>query len=239
MMGKKALDAARVLVAETGLEGELAPGALLGSNARAPCATSGRAPRPAFGAERAALGGAAARLLGRGTTAAPLTFPGGAEDFLVKREAILDRLFPDAPLMPGAERLLRHLHASGVPIAVRPPFGGVGRRVPRAPHAPRARPRARRERPLAASAPLLALRPPPPRRAAPPAPRARRFRRAALSPRSPNQTSTLAQVATSSHARHYDVKTQNHKDVFRLFDHIVTGAAARPALPQLRPRPRL
>ncbi|GBF89701.1 hypothetical protein Rsub_02871 [Raphidocelis subcapitata] len=94
MMGKKALDAARVLVAETGLEGVLDP-----------------------------------------------------EDFIRQREEILDRLFPDAPMMPGAERLIRHLHASGVPIA----------------------------------------------------------------------------VATSSHARHFDIKTRKHRDVFGLFDHIVTG----------------
>jgi beta-phosphoglucomutase-like phosphatase (HAD superfamily) len=45
--------------------------------------------------------------------------PTRAEDFLQQREEILDRLFPDAPLLPGVERLLRHLHAHGVPLAVR------------------------------------------------------------------------------------------------------------------------
>lgn len=103
MMGKKALDAARVLVAETGLEGRLDP-----------------------------------------------------EDFLRRREAVLDELFPDAPLMPGAERLLRHLHTHGVPMA----------------------------------------------------------------------------VATSSHRRHFDVKTQKHGELFALFDHVLTGdmvASGKPA----------
>jgi hypothetical protein len=30
-------------------------------------------------------------------------------------------------------------------------------------------------------------------------------------------------VATSSHARHFEIKTRKHRDVFDLFDHIVTG----------------
>ncbi|KAI8476765.1 MAG: HAD-like domain-containing protein [Monoraphidium minutum] len=94
MMGKKALDAARVMVEDTGLAGQLDP-----------------------------------------------------EDFLRQREAILDRLFPEAPLMPGADRLLRHLHANSVPMA----------------------------------------------------------------------------VATSSHARHFEIKTQRHRELFGLFDHILTG----------------
>lgn len=94
MMGKKALDAARVLVEETGLQGQLDP-----------------------------------------------------EDFLQQREEILDRLFPEAPVMPGAERLVRHLHKQGVPIA----------------------------------------------------------------------------VATSSHQRHFAIKTSHHKELFGVFDHIITG----------------
>ena len=40
------------------------------------------------------------------------------EDFVAQREEELDRMFPTAQLMPGAERLLRHLKDSGVPIAV-------------------------------------------------------------------------------------------------------------------------
>lgn len=73
------------------------------------------------------------------------------EDFVAQREEELDRMFPTAQLMPGAERLLRHLKDSGVPIA----------------------------------------------------------------------------VATSSHARHFAAKTQNHTQLFGLFDHIVTGDQAR------------
>ena len=37
------------------------------------------------------------------------------EDFLKQRESILDELFAKAPLLPGVERLLRHLHTEGVP----------------------------------------------------------------------------------------------------------------------------
>lgn len=70
-----------------------------------------------------------------------------AEDFLTKREIILDELFATAPLLPGADRLIRHLHATGVPQA----------------------------------------------------------------------------VATSSHRRHFDLKTSMHKELFSLFNHIVTG----------------
>lgn len=94
MMGKKALDAARVCVEELGLQDQLTP-----------------------------------------------------EEFLEKREAVLDELFPTAAAMPGAERLVRHLHAAGVPIA----------------------------------------------------------------------------VATSSHSRHFELKTQRHADLFALFDHVITG----------------
>lgn len=40
------------------------------------------------------------------------------EDFLQERESMLRGLFPSAELMPGAERLIGHLHARGVPMAV-------------------------------------------------------------------------------------------------------------------------
>ncbi|KAM7249709.1 hypothetical protein ACFE04_019868 [Oxalis oulophora] len=65
MMGRKAIEAARVFVQETGISDSLS-----------------------------------------------------AEDFLVQREDMLLNLFPTAELMPGASRLVRHLHAKGVPIAV-------------------------------------------------------------------------------------------------------------------------
>eukprot|EP00160_Parvularia_atlantis_P012963 Unigene2661_Nuclearia_a/m.8229 Unigene2661_Nuclearia_a/g.8229 ORF Unigene2661_Nuclearia_a/g.8229 Unigene2661_Nuclearia_a/m.8229 type:complete len:150 (-) Unigene2661_Nuclearia_a:371-820(-) len=44
----------------------------------------------------------------------PLT----ADEFRVRREEGLARLFPHCDLLPGAERLIRHLRLSGVPIAV-------------------------------------------------------------------------------------------------------------------------
>ena len=69
------------------------------------------------------------------------------EAFLSEREVILDALFAQARLMPGADKLIRHFSASSVPIA----------------------------------------------------------------------------LATSSHRRHFDLKTSKHVDLFRLFDCIVTG----------------
>lgn len=41
-----------------------------------------------------------------------------AEQLLQDREAALDALFPTCQLMPGAERLLRHLSAHGIPCAL-------------------------------------------------------------------------------------------------------------------------
>ncbi|KAM7249676.1 hypothetical protein ACFE04_026788 [Oxalis oulophora] len=39
------------------------------------------------------------------------------EDFLVEREAMLQNMFPTSELMPGAGRLVKHLHSKGIPIA--------------------------------------------------------------------------------------------------------------------------
>lgn len=94
MMGQKALEAARILVSELQLEGQITP-----------------------------------------------------EQFLREREESLDEMFPSTQLLPGAERLLRHLAASGVPIC----------------------------------------------------------------------------LATSSHLRHYTLKTTQHQELFTLFNHRVTG----------------
>ncbi|XP_059636276.1 (DL)-glycerol-3-phosphatase 2 [Cornus florida] len=65
MMGKKAIEAARVFVEETGISDSLT-----------------------------------------------------AEDFLVEREDMLRNMFPTSELMPGASRLIRHLHANGISICV-------------------------------------------------------------------------------------------------------------------------
>ncbi|CAH9110391.1 unnamed protein product [Cuscuta europaea] len=65
MMGKKALEAAKVFVEETGINDSLT-----------------------------------------------------AEDFLVEREAMLQNLFPTSELMPGAGRLILHLHKKGIPMSV-------------------------------------------------------------------------------------------------------------------------
>ncbi|GLC44236.1 hypothetical protein PLESTB_000755500 [Pleodorina starrii] len=40
------------------------------------------------------------------------------EQFLEERDALLADVFPDSPLMPGVERLLRHLASAGVPMCV-------------------------------------------------------------------------------------------------------------------------
>ncbi|KAJ4873027.1 (DL)-glycerol-3-phosphatase 1 [Raphanus sativus] len=69
------------------------------------------------------------------------------EAFIVERESMLQDLFPTSDLMPGASRLLRHLHGKGIPIC----------------------------------------------------------------------------VATGTHTRHFDLKTQRHRELFSLMHHIVRG----------------
>ncbi|KAF9613902.1 hypothetical protein IFM89_012450 [Coptis chinensis] len=69
------------------------------------------------------------------------------EQFLVEREDMLQTLFPTCNLMPGVSRLINHLKAYGLPMA----------------------------------------------------------------------------VATGSHKRHFDLKTQNHGDIFLMMHHIVLG----------------
>ncbi|XP_038878592.1 (DL)-glycerol-3-phosphatase 2 [Benincasa hispida] len=82
-----------------------------------------------------------------------------AEDFLVEREDMLRSLFPQSELMPGASRLIRHLHAKGVP------FG----------------------------------------------------------------------LATGSHRRHFELKTQRHGEIFKLMHHTVLGDD--PEVKQGKPSP--
>ncbi|CAA0837302.1 (DL)-glycerol-3-phosphatase 2 [Striga hermonthica] len=106
MMGKKAIEAARVFVEETGISDSLS-----------------------------------------------------AEEFLVEREDMLQSLFPSCQLMPGASRLIQHLHANGVPIC----------------------------------------------------------------------------VATGSHKRHFELKTQNHREIFSLMHHVVLGDD--PEVKQGKPSP--
>lgn len=40
------------------------------------------------------------------------------EQLLIDREEALDALFPSAQLLPGVERLLKHLHAHNIPMAL-------------------------------------------------------------------------------------------------------------------------
>ncbi|XP_050220302.1 (DL)-glycerol-3-phosphatase 2 [Mercurialis annua] len=106
MMGKKAIEAARIFVEETGISESLS-----------------------------------------------------AEDFLVEREEMLRSLFPTSDLMPGASRLIRHLHAKGIPMA----------------------------------------------------------------------------LATGSHKRHFELKTQRHGELFSLMHHFVLGDD--PEVKQGKPSP--
>ncbi|XP_021845550.2 (DL)-glycerol-3-phosphatase 2 [Spinacia oleracea] len=106
MMGKKAIEAARIFVEETGISDSLS-----------------------------------------------------AEDFIVERESMLQSMFPTSELMPGVERLIKHLHAHQVPIC----------------------------------------------------------------------------VATGSHKRHFELKTQRHTELFALMHHIVTGDD--PEVKQGKPSP--
>lgn len=41
-----------------------------------------------------------------------------AEEFIKRRETMLHAMFPESDLMPGAERLIRHLHANNIPMAI-------------------------------------------------------------------------------------------------------------------------
>ncbi|KAI5405070.1 DL-glycerol-3-phosphatase [Lathyrus oleraceus] len=82
-----------------------------------------------------------------------------AEQFLVEREEMLRSLFPTSELLPGVSRLLKHLHAKGVPIA----------------------------------------------------------------------------VATGSHRRHFELKTQRHGEMFSLMHHVVLGDD--PEVKQGKPSP--
>uniref|UniRef100_A0A2P2JVJ4 glycerol-1-phosphatase n=1 Tax=Rhizophora mucronata TaxID=61149 RepID=A0A2P2JVJ4_RHIMU len=82
-----------------------------------------------------------------------------AEDFLVEREEMLKEMFPTSQLMPGASRLIKHLHAKGVPIC----------------------------------------------------------------------------LATGSHRRHFELKTQRHVDLFSLMHHVVLGDD--PEVKQGKPSP--
>lgn len=81
------------------------------------------------------------------------------EEFLRQREDMLQYMFPESELMPGAERLIRHLHEHGVPMA----------------------------------------------------------------------------LGTSSHRRHYELKTTKHKDLFSLMHHVVVGDD--PEIKQGKPSP--
>ncbi|CAN7983818.1 unnamed protein product [Ixodes hexagonus] len=47
-----------------------------------------------------------------------LDLPLSVDQYLAEVEALYAQLFPSAQLMPGAERLVRHLHRHGVPMAV-------------------------------------------------------------------------------------------------------------------------
>ncbi|KAK7388513.1 hypothetical protein VNO78_23331 [Psophocarpus tetragonolobus] len=106
MMGKKAIESARIFVQESGISDSLSP-----------------------------------------------------EQFLVEREDMLQSLFPTSELMPGASRLVSHLHAKGVPIC----------------------------------------------------------------------------VATGSHRRHFELKTQRHHEIFSLMHHVVLGDD--PEVKQGKPSP--
>ncbi|KAH7544658.1 hypothetical protein FEM48_Zijuj01G0009200 [Ziziphus jujuba var. spinosa] len=82
-----------------------------------------------------------------------------AEDFLIEREAMLQNLFPTSELMPGASRLIKYLHAKGIPFC----------------------------------------------------------------------------LATGTHKRHFELKTQRHGEVFSLMHHIVLGDD--PEVKQGKPSP--
>ncbi|KAL1427094.1 hypothetical protein MTO96_017751 [Rhipicephalus appendiculatus] len=52
------------------------------------------------------------------TTIDTLGLPLTPEEYMAALDCIFEETFPKAQLMPGAERLVRHLHAHGIPIAI-------------------------------------------------------------------------------------------------------------------------
>ncbi|XP_037522001.2 pseudouridine-5'-phosphatase [Rhipicephalus sanguineus] len=52
------------------------------------------------------------------TTIDSLGLPLTPDDYMAALDRIFEETFPKAQLMPGAERLVRHLHAHGIPIAI-------------------------------------------------------------------------------------------------------------------------
>lgn len=101
---------------------------------------------------------------------------------------VLDVLFATCKAMPGVERLIRHLKASGIPM--------VGETVPvdlssLSDQATRA------SGGYDVSGPNARLM--------------------------TSHSCTSQAVATSSHRRHFELKTSGHKELFSLFDHVLTG----------------
>ncbi|KAK8780525.1 hypothetical protein V5799_018132 [Amblyomma americanum] len=47
-----------------------------------------------------------------------LGLPITPEEYMAAVDKIYEEIFPKAELMPGAERLVRHLHAHGIPMAI-------------------------------------------------------------------------------------------------------------------------
>ncbi len=47
-----------------------------------------------------------------------LDLPISAQDYMVERDGLLREKFPHCNPLPGAERLIRHLHSANIPIAV-------------------------------------------------------------------------------------------------------------------------
>ena len=164
MMGKKALDAARILVEDAGLQGRLTP-----------------------------------------------------EEFLREREAKLDLLFPTAELMPGASELPCLCAPMLALWSARPSFG-FGSRPCSSELQMQTEPvhTCRVRTPMCAITLLPLLHTCWQRFLLGRAGAERLLRHL-------HAHGVPFALATSSHQRHYAVKTQRHTDLFALFSHRVTG----------------
>ncbi|CAI5502332.1 unnamed protein product [Closterium sp. Naga37s-1] len=131
MMGKKAAEAAKVVIEELGLQGEMSAEEFLKERENLlreefphckllpeELGLQGEMSAEEFLREREREEFSQGKLLPGGGGELGLQGEMSAEEFLREREAPLREEFPHCKLLPGAERLIRHLHEHNIPMAI-------------------------------------------------------------------------------------------------------------------------